>query len=62
MDFGQLITELVPSRLCWWWSAGRPRPATLGPDGRDAHPYIAYTDRDIAKECTVSLNTLPRCS
>src|SRR5260221_9836880 len=38
-DFGQGITELVPSSLCWW-SAGRPRPATLLPDGRGARPSI----------------------
>jgi len=24
--------------------------------------YLAYVERAIAKECTVSLNTLPRCS
>src|SRR6266481_8560881 len=40
-DSWQGITELVPSRLCWWWSAGRLRPATLVPDGRDALPSIA---------------------
>src|SRR5258708_28109296 len=39
-DFGQGITELVPSSLCWWWSAGRPRPATLLPHGRGARPSI----------------------
>src|SRR6266403_1980931 len=39
-DSWQGITELVPSRLCWW-RAGRPRPATALPDGRDAHPFIA---------------------
>src|SRR5258708_1791010 len=39
-DFGQGITELVPGSLCWWWSAGRPRPATLLPDGRGARPSI----------------------
>src|SRR6202795_4399017 len=39
-DLRREITELVPGRPCRWWSAGRPRPATLVPDGRDARPSI----------------------
>src|SRR5258708_37936837 len=61
-DFGQGITELVPGSLCCWWSAGRPRPATLVPERARRPSLHRYEDRDIASECTVSLNTRPRCS
>jgi hypothetical protein len=39
------------------------RPATLVPTGETpVLPSTHYVDRDMANECTVSLNTLPRCS
>ena len=57
MDFGQGITELVPSRL-----AGGEPASPPGWTGETPVPPLPYVDRDIANECTVSLNNRPRCS
>jgi len=49
VDFGQVITELVPSSLCWWWSAAYS--ARL--DGRNADRSICYLAGTIRKLCFV---------
>ncbi len=61
MDFGQVITELVPTIL-GGGAPGVPARPLWCRTGETPVPPSPYVDRDIANECTVSLNTLPRCS